>query len=287
MNKNPQYVHLSFTTTAPDKAINGATDELIIQQLNYDANLWATRTGDLQNRPFPKFNTTDIASELDQIKQTLKARATKSATVSGTSGTQPGTLDLTMSGELVKAGMSLPIQNLGQGASIVAGTDIVKELPVQAIDRIDGVVMKPYFDEAIATANHTKNPPGIQHDDHERDCWLPGLFLIDEIFRALLTTTLDKIRACQQAFVASTSSETDPNYTDYKRAKDDLDQFVEAISQNLAIGDAAQYVPFINYQTRGQTYIRLLEGDDGYIMGAIVHVNDWAGGSHSSGSGIP
>jgi len=192
---------------------------------------------------------------------------------------------------------------------------------------IERGLMTPYFAQALATRNDKPIPlpgsPGIPHDydtqnevykpdaaspNFDPDVWLPGVFLIDEIFKALLSEIGRRIRAVNAALVqveqlirsdgsafptAEKKKALELAESTKKNAVGNLDEFVKAFSTNdRDHTEAGPYLKFINFilpdkakSPEELTFIKLVKSDE-YVLGALVHVGDWAGGSHSSGSAV-
>jgi hypothetical protein len=146
--------------------------------------------------------------------------------------------------------------------------------------------MEPYYRSVLsALAGEAKKAKGVQHDtdpkdpkNDGKDVWLPGLFVIDEIFQALYNDTWNKCVAFNNNLANG-------------KGNTDLAKFVNAISVGKTglQEDADKYIPFINYtgEAKGKTYIKLIFSQDKYIVGGLIHVHDWKSGTHSNGTGYP
>jgi hypothetical protein len=224
---------------------------------DYDAQLWKDRAyAPPAPANFPDLN--NIGPELERIKNRLKRQIVAQ---------NGANLDLKASGTYTKAGMNFIPANSSPSAPPGQTKDSVTENDIDNLITPD--VMQSYFDQAKAGR-------GVKHDDGS--FWLPGLLLIDEIFAALVYETWTKI-------VAFNNGQSAP-------AQQDLESFTNTIADPASSPsnpDAKKYTPFINYNDRppGSTYIKLVRSSDNYVLGAILHIDDWASGSHSSGSGIP
>jgi hypothetical protein len=167
-------------------------------------------------------------------------------------------------------------------------------------------LMRPYFMAAKATAETSKGgiphdfetsegPKGKGHQGEKPDAWLPGAYLLDEIFKALLSTVDDKVRALNAAIIRDKAGIGKAGELDYAKAA--LDLFVGEINtkEPNPETEAKNYLPFINYKPKtnpprdDQTFITLVSATSvhqWFVIGAIVNIGDWLGGSHSNGSAI-
>jgi hypothetical protein len=259
-----------------------------------DTTIWKTH-GPAPVRDFPNFDPDHLTQDLEQIKQTLKDKIKKAKV--GAVANDP--LELK---SFKKKGLLLvqaPAGN-GKGSAIAAGPqDIVKDFNEADVVKIDPNLMEDYFKHARATLHNETKTPGIPHEVrfNRTGYWLPGRFVIDEVFNALLWTTYKHIAArnTYKQFSMKNLKYKDP----FVSAEQRLNKFIVAISTGPACAgdseEADNYIPFINYPKKEdknydanqETYIKLLKSLDDYVVGAIAHVGDWASGTHSNGSGIP
>jgi hypothetical protein len=211
-------------------------------------------------------NPEDIRAEVAKLKERLR----KQAAANGDK------IDLRLRNANYKGGMFL-----GQpDAPEAAPADVLTAAQI-GNGTNDGLItedlMRGYF--ANIGVNPKQSKP-IPHDrkHHDQDVWLPGLFVIDQIFAALVTETWTKCVKYNEAHDAV--------------AKADLDSFVDRISGRPDAQpnpDAEKYLPFINYSgdAKDKTWIDLITDTAGSVVGALIHVHDWASGTHSNGTGIP
>jgi hypothetical protein len=240
-----------------------ATANYVLKELKHDEyrkGLWKGRaylpfSGASPNSvEFP--DSTDIPKEIRRLKKRLKEQATKNG----------NRLDLRLRDTNYKAGMFLGKPKDASG--VTADSLTVDQIKVL----IKNDVMEDYY-------SYVGKRKPIPHDGVRlnQELWLPGLFVIDQIFQALLNETWTKCVAYNKV--------KDP------AAKDDLNSFVDGISKGAKQlnADAAKYLPFINYKgkAKNKTWINLITDADDYVVGALIHVHDWAGGTHSNGTGMP
>jgi hypothetical protein len=242
----------------PPEAPEPGDDIIFERELSsYQLRLWKNLSP-APRREFPNFSTNaGKTAELEIIKKTLRAK------VDGYG------LDLKTSGDQCAPGMHLgPKDNPGAAIETIPKNDIE--------EFIGGLNMGAYFEEALHG--------GVSHDVNDNNGkmtgWLPGLFVIDEIFKALCSELQVMIDAANNGVAG---------------AQNTLTAFVNRIS-STADGDpeaANKYRRFINYETQDngelsddqKTYIKLVRTSAGdFITGAIIHINDWAEGTHSSGA---
>lgn len=261
-----------------------------------DQELWQT-LGPAPKREFPNFE--DAAAEIAKIKKTLRAKA------AGHGG------HLHFKSDQRPKGMVLLPDYPTAGPVPDHDPRRRDTINLNEIEsETNAGLMDPYLHQALLTQKGQATDRGVPHDYHTEtgqhqsvppNAWLPGLFVIDEIWQALLSTVDDKIRAVNSAVVRLQSLSQGNQNPGERKAKElavaRLEGFAAAITQNNAAldtsGEAAKYLPFINHHLAPEdpqkvpekTYIRLVKVEE-FILGAIVSVGDWAAGSHSSGSAI-
>jgi hypothetical protein len=257
--------------TKDDVATADATEKYILDQLgkdpdfgDYNKQLWKNRAYEVlegqKDVAFPEFDPNDqnqLKAAVDALKDKLKEKADHAG----------GKLDLRLRDTFYKTGMIFrrPDEATGNTADHLTKGEIDKS--------IKDDLMKPYYQRAV-------DGDPIPHDtDHlGQDFWLPGLFVIDEIFQALFNATWNKCVAFNNDLAQG-------------KKNTDLENFVNGIStgQKGIQEDADKYIPFINYTggAKDKTYIKLIFSQDNYIVGGLIHVADWASGTHSNGTGYP
>ena len=267
-----------------------------------DKEIWETLNYAPENVTFPVFDAAGRVAVLENVKAAVKERLLKS---------KLGKLDVRWSGKTKRDKGLLVVRDFnGDYKQKESKHEVATAMEVES-DLTD-LHMELYFNEAAETAKEgpKATPRGIPHDyDKGRgiykdkgqgfaaNVWLPGVFLIDEIFKALLCTVDKKIKAANKAIaeLKKQKEEADqqgaqhngkvtdlPAFRVLERFIDDFSKPGNGPSDNKEVD---QYRAFINYKSELPTYIKLVRVGE-FIMAAIVHVGDWAAGYHSSGSAI-
>lgn len=256
-----------------------------------DRRIWKT-LGPAPKREFPSFAPKDQARELRKIKEALRGKI------------KNGKLDLKCSGDnLREKGILLEKKFNAPHDGSKNRKEEVDEIELE--DDLSVGLLAPYFEEARMTAQNPGKLRGIPHDydtvnkkykpknpsePFSPNTWLPGVLIIDEIFKALLSDIDDLVKAANKAIKELKASDAGGKIK-MDPAVMRLDRFISQFSDPklVKVTDpiAAKYRPFINYRDDAPppTYAKLVKVDD-FIVGTIVYVGDWAAGYHSSGSAV-